>query len=242
MNSAPNPGGPSELVLATDGAALTAAWLMVKSELRQGLRERTDLAQPLIFFVMVASLFPLGVGADTEHLAQLAAGLIWVSGLLAVLLSLPRLYARDLANGTLEQMLLSPYPLAGLCAGKIVAHWLLTGLPLAVLAPAIAIAFGLSGQALLILALALLLGTPVLSMLGAIAAALALGARASSVLVALLVLPLYVPVLVFGAGAVDLWRSGVDPTTALCVLGALVLFGVVLSPFAAAAALRISLD
>lgn len=225
-----------------DWAVPRALALMVASEVRQALRNRADLAQPLLFFVVVASLFPLGLGADAAHLAQLAPGLIWVCGLLAVLLSLPRLYARDAANGTLEQLALSPFPLAALCAGKMFSHWLFTGLPLALLAPFIAIAFGLDQGALALLCATLLLGTPILSMIGAVGAALALSARASPVLVGILVLPLYVPVLIFGSGAVAAQQSGVAFQGPLLLLAAGVLVGAVLAPLGAALALRIALE
>jgi heme exporter protein B len=225
-----------------ENAWLHAAISASASELRQALRDRGDVAQPLLFFVVVASLFPLGLGAEGNELARSAPGLIWVCGLLAVLLSLPRLYARDAANGTLEQALLSPLPLAALAAGRIGAHWLLSGLPLAVLAPAIGVAFGLPGDALAVLAFSLLLGTPVLSMIGAIGSALALGARASPVLVGLLVLPLYVPVLIFGSGAVDAQLGGIDPSGPLFLLGAAALAGAVLAPPATALALRIAME
>jgi heme exporter protein B len=227
---------------AAQGAVGRALLLATASELRSGLRARADVAQPLLFFVVVASLFPLGLGAQTALLMRVGPGLIWVCGLLAVLLSLPRLYARDAQNGTLEQLLLSPFPLPALCAGRILSHWLLTGLPLTLLAPAIGIAFGLPNDALGLLALTLALGTPILSMIGALGAALALGARANPVLIGLLVLPLYVPVLVFGAGTVDAHLAGVSPDGPLLMLCAGVLFGAVLAPLAAALALRIALE
>lgn len=219
-----------------------ACFTILVSELRLALRNRADVAQPLIFFIVVGSLFPLGLGAGTTRLAALAPGLLWVCALLSVLLSLPQIYARDALNGTLEQLVLSPYPLAALCGGKIMAHWLLTGLPLAVLAPLMGTAFGLDWDTSALLAGTLLLGTPILSMIGAIGAALTLGARAGSVLVALLVLPLYVPVLVFGTGTVEAWRAGVGIGGPLLLLGAGILFGLVLAPLATAAAVRIAIE
>jgi heme exporter protein B len=234
--------GDAASPLRVEGAVWRALGLSVTSELRQALRNRADVAQPLLFFVVVASLFPLGIGADSARLAQLAPGLIWVCGLLAVLLSLPRLYARDAANGTLEQLLLSPYPLAALAAGKMVAHWLLTGLPLALLAPVLGVAFGLPAASIALLVATLVIGTPILSMIGAIGAALALGARASPLLIGVLVLPLYVPVLVFGAGALDAQAFGVGFEGPLLLLVAGVLFGAVIAPFGTALALRIALE
>ncbi|MGA2550349.1 MAG: heme exporter protein CcmB [Burkholderiaceae bacterium] len=224
-------------------AGVVAAFALgIRAELKIALRSRADVAEPLLFFVVVASLFPLGIGADPTRLSALASGAIWVCGLLAVLLSLPRLYSRDAINGSLEQLLLSPYPLPALVGARIAVHWILTGLPLALLAPVLGLSFGLDGSALFLLFASLLVGTPVLSMIGAVGAALALGARASSVLIALLVLPLYIPVLVFGSGAVEALRSGVDFAGPLMLLGALALAGSVLAPLAAAAALRIALD
>lgn len=214
----------------------------VSTELRQALRSRADVVEPLVFFIIVTSLFPLGLGAEPERLAALGAGVIWVCALLAVLLSLPRLYAQDWSAGALEQLLLSPYPLPALIAARMLSHWLLTGLPLALLAPAIGAAFGLGGGALLLLFASVLVGTPVLSMIGAIGAALALGARSGSLLIALLVLPLYIPALVFGTGTVEAWRAGIDYAGPLLILVAMSLAGAVVSPLAAAAALRIALD
>jgi heme exporter protein B len=240
-SAAAAPRGLPESAEANFGV-LAALRLGIAAELVLALRSRADVAEPLVFFVIVTSLFPLGVGADPPRLAALGAGVIWVCGLFAVLLSLPRMYARDAANGTLEQFLLSPYPLPALAGAKIAAHWLLTGFPLAVIAPLLGLSFGLETQTLGLLSASLLLGTPVLSMIGSIGAALALGARASSVLIALLVLPLYIPVLVFGSGAVEALRSGVDFLGPLMILAAMALTGVVLAPFAAAAALRIALD
>jgi heme exporter protein B len=215
---------------------------LLERELLLAWRSRGEVAQPLMFFVMVASLFPLGIGADTQLLTRIAPGVVWVCGLLAALLSLTRIFAADYADGTLEQVLLSPYPLPALAGAKIAAHWLTTGLPLALVSPLIALQFSLPGDAIGLLVATLLIGTPVLSMIGAIAAALTLGARGQSVLIALLVLPLYVPVLIFGAGAVEAALSGVDYSGHLSLLGAGTLMGLVVTPFVVAAALKISLD
>lgn len=215
---------------------------LLERELLLAWRSRGEVAQPLVFFVMVASLFPLGIGADTQLLTRIAPGVVWVCGLLAALLSLTRIFAADHADGTLEQLLLSPYPLPALSGAKIAAHWLTTGLPLALVSPLIGLQFALSADALGLLIVTLLIGTPVLSMIGAIAAALTLGARGQSVLIALLVLPLYVPVLIFGAGAVEAALSGIDYSGHLALLGAGTLLGLVATPFVVAAALKISLD
>lgn len=225
-----------------NGDVLPGYAAMVGRELLLAVRSRGEVVQPAVFFVIVASLFPLGVGADSNLLARIAPGVVWVCGLLAALLSLPRLFNGDFIDGTLEQMLLSPYPLAALVGGKISAHWLTTGLPLSLIAPVLGLQFGLAPNELGLLVVTLLLGTPMLSMIGAIAAALTLGTRGSSVLIALLVLPLYVPVLIFGAGAVEASLSGVDYSGHLALLGAGTLLGGVFTPFVVAAALRISLD
>jgi heme exporter protein B len=225
-----------------NGDVLPGYAAMVGRELLLAVRSRGEVVQPAVFFVIVASLFPLGVGADSNLLARIAPGVVWVCGLLAALLSLPRLFNSDFIDGTLEQTLLSPYPLAALVGGKISAHWLTTGLPLSLIAPVLGLQFGLAPNELGLLVVTLLLGTPMLSMIGAIAAALTLGTRGSSVLIALLVLPLYVPVLIFGAGAVEASLSGVDYSGHLALLGAGTLLGGVFTPFVVAAALRISLD
>jgi heme exporter protein B len=198
--------------------------------------------RPLAFFVMVVSLFPLAVGPDTALLKRIAPGIMWVAALLSVLLTLPRLFAADLADGTLEQLALSSYPLAVIAAGKMTVHWLTSGFLLALLSPLLGLQFGLGmGEAGVLLA-SLLLGTPVLSMIGAIGAALTLGVRGGSVLMALLVLPLYIPVLIFGAGAVEAAMSELGYGAHLSLLGAGLLFGALGSPLAVAAAIRISLD
>ena len=225
-----------------NGDVLPGYAAMVGRELLLAVRSRGEVVQPAVFFVIVASLFPLGVGADSNLLTRIAPGVVWVCGLLAALLSLPRLFNGDFIDGTLEQMLLSPYPLAALVGGKISAHWLTTGLPLSLIAPVLGLQFGLAPNELGLLVVTLLLGTPMLSMIGAIAAALTLGTRGSSVLIALLVLPLYVPVLIFGAGAVEASLSGMDYSGHLALLGAGTLLGGVFTPFVVAAALRISLD
>lgn len=230
----------------TTAQADIAVWPGFSSVLKRDLllawRTRAEVAQPLIFFVMVASLFPLGIGAEPNLLARVGAGVAWVSGVLATLLSLPRIFAQDFADGTLEQFALSPYPLPALAAGKLAAHWLTTGLPLSLTAPLIGLQYALGGEGTLLLVVSLLIGTPLLSMLGAIAAALTLGARGQSLLIALLVLPLYVPVIIFGAGAVEAQASGIDHSAYLALLGAGSLAGLVLTPFVLAAAIRIALD
>jgi heme exporter protein B len=215
---------------------------IIRRDLLLAMRRRADVATPLFFFIIVASLFPLGVGPEPALLRTMAPGILWVAALLASMLALNRLFASDYADGTLEQLLLSPEPLALLVAGKVVAHWLVTGLPLVLLAPLLAVQYDMAAGPALILVLSLLIGTPVLSLLGAIGAALVLGARGGSVLVALMILPLYIPVLIFGAGAVGAEASGLGADAHLLLLGGLLCGAAALAPWATAAALRISLE
>ena len=214
----------------------------VKRDLLLALRRRADVLTVFFFFLVAASLFPLGVGPETALLRSMGAGVIWVSALLAALLSLNRLFAADYADGTLEQMALSPRPLALLALGKALAHWLATGLPLTLIAPLIGVQYGLPSDSLVVLMVALLLGTPVLSLIGGIGAALTLGLRGGGALLALLVLPLYIPVLVFGAGAVEAVSGGLSAEAHFSILGALLLLALTLAPLATAAALRIALE
>jgi heme exporter protein B len=215
---------------------------IVSRDVLLAMRRRADVATTLFFFVIVASLFPLGVGPDPKLLRAMAPGILWVAALLASMLSLGRLFAADYADGSLEQLVLAPDPLAVVVIGKVMAHWLVSGLPLVLISPVIALQFDLPAEAIATLLLALLLGTPLLSLIGAIGAALTVGVRGGGVLVSLLVLPLYVPVLIFGAGAVDASASGMDAGGHLSILGALLLLGMALAPWATSAALRISLE
>ncbi len=224
------------------GAVWPAIRWAVARDFKLALRSRTELAVQLLFYVIVVSLFPLATSPERNLLSAMGPGVLWVAALLASLLSLPRLFASDHADGTLEQIALSPYPLAALVFGKIVAHWLTTGLPVAVLAPVLGLQYAMDGEALFVLTAALAIGTPILSLLGAIGAALTLGLRAGGSLLALLVLPLYVPVLIFGAGAVDAARAGLGVDANFSLLGAGLLVAIVGAPFAAAAAVRIALD
>ena len=214
----------------------------VARDLKVAFRSRAELGVQLLFYVLVASLFPLAMSPERATLALLGPGVLWVAALLASLLSLPRLFSADYADGTLEQIALSPLPLVALVGGKIMAHWLTTGLPLVMIAPLVGLQYAMDEETLAVLAVALLIGTPILSLLGAIGAALTLGLRGSGSLLALLILPLYVPVLVFGAGAVEAVRTGLGASAHLSLLGAGVLIACVGAPFAAAAAVRIALD
>jgi heme exporter protein B len=221
---------------------LSAVGSLVRRDLTLAVRRRTDVLTTLFFFVIVVSLFPLGVGPDMDTLRTMGPGVLWVAALLAAMLSLGRMFAADHADGTLEQMLVAPYPLALLVLGKVGAHWLASGLPLVVLAPFLGLQYGLSAGALKVLVAALLLGTPCLSLIGAIGAALTLGVRGGGALVALLVLPLYVPVLIFGAGAVESHVTGLGAEGHLSLLAAFLVLAVAFTPWATAAALRIALD
>ena len=211
-------------------------------DLLLAFRQRSDVATALLFFVIVASLFPLGVGAEPNLLRSIAPGVIWVAALLSSMLSLSRLFAADHADGTLEQMLLGVSPLGVVAAAKVLAHWLVSGLPLAAIAPLIALQYDLPAPLYGTLVLSLLLGTPVLSLIGAVGAALTLGLRGGGVLLSLLVLPLYVPVLIFGAGSVDMAAAGLSPQGQLQLLAAMLVASAAFAPWAIAAALRISTE
>ncbi len=219
---------------------LDAARCVVVRDLLVAWRRRSDVATALLFFVIVASLFPLGVGAEPNLLRAIAPGVIWVAALLSSMLSLGRLFAADHADGTLEQMLLGAAPLGVIAAAKAFAHWLVSGLPLALIAPLIALQYDLPSSLYGVLALSLLLGTPVLSLLGAIGAALTLGLRGGGVLLSLLVLPLYVPVLIMGAGSLEMAAAGMGGRGQLLLLGAMLVVAAAFAPWAISAALRIS--
>ncbi len=215
---------------------------LIYRDLLVAWRRRSDVAVTLLFFVIVVSLFPLGVGPEPELLRQIAPGVIWVAALLSSLLALGRLFEADHADGTLEQLALGAAPLGVVVSAKALAHWLVSGLPLVAIAPLLALQYDLPGGLYGVLALSLLLGTPVLSMIGAIGAALTLGLRGAGVLLALLVLPLFVPVLILGAGAVEMAAAGVGGHGQLLLLGAMLVVAAALAPWASAAALRISLE
>jgi heme exporter protein B len=216
--------------------------LVVRRDLVLAMRRRSDVLTTLVFFVMIVSLFPLGIGAETDLLRRMAAGVLWVSALLSSMLSMGRLFSADYIDGTLEQMMLVPQSLSMLVLGKMVAHWMVAGLPLVLMAPVLGIQYDMSADALGVLMLGLLLGTPILSMIGAIGAALTLGLRGGGVLLSLLVLPLCIPVLIFGAGAVAAVSSGMTVVPHLSLLGAMFLLALVLSPWVTMQALRISME
>jgi len=215
---------------------------VMRREIALGLRQKGEVLTPLVFFMVVASLFPLGVGAESSLLLRMAPGVLWVSALLAAMLSLQRMFATDYADGSLEQMVLSPTPLGLLVLAKALAHFVTSGLPLVLIAPVLGLQFGLDARALGILMLTLLLGAPTLSLIGSIGAALTLGVRGAGVLLSLLILPLYIPVLIFGAGAVEADAAGLGFGGHLSLLAAMLILSLFFSPFATAAALRISLE
>ena len=215
---------------------------VMRRDLLLAMRRKSGAAAPVFFFVVVASLFPLGLGPEPELLRRIGPGVLWVGALLATMLSLARLFASDYDDGTLEQMALSPEPFVALVAGKLAAHWLVAGLPLVVAAPVLSLQYGLPADTIAVLVASLALGTPVLSLVGAIGAALTLGVRGGGLLVALLVLPLYVPALVFGAGAVDANLAGTGAGAHLSLLGACLAIAVFFAPWAITAALRIALE
>ena len=216
-------------------------WI-IKRDLLLAIRRQSDVLTTLFFFIIVVSLLPLSVGPEMNMLRVMAPGVVWVAALLASMLSLGRMFSNDYLDGTLEQMLLSPQSLSLLVLGKAIAHWLVTGMPLVLMAPVLGIQYDLPVDALLVLTVSLLLGTPVLSLIGAIGAALTLGLRGGGVLVSLLVLPLYIPVLIFGAGAVEANMSGVNFDAHLSLIGAFLLVSLVLAPWAAASSLKVSLE
>jgi heme exporter protein B len=219
-----------------------AAWLVFERDVRLAFRRWEQVTHPVVFFVMVTTLFPLALSPQTSLLRTLAPGAVWVAALLSCLLALESLFRHDMDDGTLEQLVLSGQPLGWLLLAKTLAHWALSGLPLVLASPAVALALAVPSEALDTVMLSLLLGTGVLSFLGAVGAALTLGSRRGSVLLSLLVLPLAMPVLIFGARAVDLAIRGDEPTGALLLLTSLLLLSASLAPWAAAAAVRISLE
>jgi heme exporter protein B len=215
---------------------------IITRDLTLAWRRRADVLISVLFFVIVASLFPLGIGPEPQLLRAIGPGVVWVAALLASMLALSRLFAADHADGTLEQMLLAATPLSVIVIAKAIAHWIAANLPLVLIGPLLGLQFGLPGDALAVLALALALGTPSLSLIGAIGAALTLGVRGGGVLLALLVLPLYAPVLILGALAVEATAAGLSAQPYLLLLAALSLAAASLAPWAIAAALRISYE
>ncbi len=215
---------------------------VIARDLLLAVRRSSDVLTVLLFFVIVVSLFPLGIGPEAALLRRIAPGAIWVAALLASMLALQRIFAADHADGTLEQMLLGATPLGLVVAAKVLAHWLVTGLPLVLIAPVLAIQFDFPQELIGVLTVSLALGTPVLGLIGAIGAALTLGLRGGGALVSLLVLPLYIPVLIIGAGAAEAAAGGLGGHAQLLLLGAFLVAAAAFAPWAAAVALRISME
>ncbi|ESS72988.1 heme exporter protein B [Methyloglobulus morosus KoM1] len=223
-------------------ALFDAFTAIVRRDLVLALRRRSECANPVLFFILVITLFPLGIGAQPKLLQAIAPGIIWVSALLATMLSLDSLFRSDFDDGSLEQILLSPYPTSILVLGKITAHWLTTGLPLLIVAPLLAVFLGLPNQSLSILLLTLALGTPILSLIGAVGVALTVGLRRGGMILSLLVLPLYVPVLIFASNAVEMAGSGLPVAAQINILVSMLLMALVLAPWPTAAALKMSIN
>ncbi|MBU3628828.1 heme exporter protein CcmB [Polynucleobacter sp. AP-Reno-20A-A9] len=221
---------------------MNALLAIIRRDLLLVMRRKSEVLTALFFFVVVTSLFPLGIGADAALLRKIAPGVLWVAALLSTLLGLQRMFAADYQDGALEQLALSPQPMVLLVTGKIIAHWMVSGLPLVLLAPIIGIQFDLDASSLYVLMGTLLLGTPVLSLLGSIGAALTLGVRGGSLLLSLLILPLYIPVLIFGAGAVYANSVGLETSGHFSLLGALLILALAFVPWVSSAAVKIAIE
>jgi heme exporter protein B len=221
---------------------LRASRSMFMRDITLALRRKADVLTSLFFFLIVVTLFPLGIGPEMNTLREIAPGVIWVAALLASMLSLGRMFSDDHQDGTLEQFLILPQPLTVMVLSKIVSHWFLSGLPLVFLSPLLGMQLGLDADAIMLLMGTLLLGTPAMSLIGGVGAALTVGVRGGGVLISLLVLPLFIPILIFGAGAVDAASAGLEVSAHLSLLGAFLIVSLIFAPLATAAALRISLE
>ena len=215
---------------------------VIKRDIRLAIRQPSEIAQPVVFFIIVVSVFPFGVGSNPDQLTAIGPGIVWVGALLATLLALDSLFRSDFDDGSLEQLILSEHPLSVLILGKILVHWFVTGLPLIIVTPLLGVLLGLDTPTLIILMGSLLLGTPTLSLVGAIGSALTISIRRAGLLVTLLVLPLYIPILIFGAGAASAAQSGLPTAGHLYMLGAIAMGAIALAPIATSAALRISAE
>ncbi|MCE9680377.1 heme exporter protein CcmB [Shewanella sp. AS1] len=223
------------------GISFTQAFFtLLKRDLQIAIRHKGDIFNPLLFFILVVTLFPLGIGPEPQVLSRVAPGIIWVAALLASMLSLERLFKADFVDGSLEQMLLSPQPLSLMVLAKVLAHWLLTGVPLILVAPLLAVLLHLESNSYGALMATLALGTPVLSLLGAIGVALTVGLRKGGVLLSLLILPLYIPVLIFATSAIDAAGLNLPYSGHLAIIGAMLVGSLILAPFAIGASLRVS--
>ncbi|QIA62859.1 heme exporter protein CcmB [Vibrio astriarenae] len=221
---------------------INAFFAVIKRELLVAFRRQADIFNPLWFFIIVITLFPLSIGPEPNLLARISAGIIWVAALLAALLSLERLFRDDFQDGALEQMMLMPTPLPLLVIAKVIAHWLLTGLPLLLISPLLGILLSLDFNTWLAVALTLIIGTPTLSFIGAIGVALTVGLQKGGVLLSLLVLPLYIPILIFATSAIDAASLGVAYNGQLAILLAMLVGAMTLTPFAISASLRVSVN
>ena len=222
---------------------ITAVKTVVQRDLLLAMRRKTEVMTTLFFFIIVVSLFPLGIGSEKQMLLRIAPGVVWVAALLASMLALERLFASDYDDGTLEQMLLMPQSVFALVLGKVFTHWLLTGLPLVLIAPLVGLQYQLPEVAVSAMMLSLLLGTPVLSLIGAIGAALTLGVRGGGILLSLLILPLYIPVLIYGSGAVEAsMLTGASSEPYLMLLAAFAIVAIIFAPWATGAALKIAVE
>ena len=217
---------------------MSAFFSLLKRDLKLAFRQGSDSVMVIVFFIVVVILFPLSIGPEQKILARISAGVIWVAALLAAMLSMDRLFAADYEDGSLDLLVISPHKTEILVLAKVLAHWLTTGLPLIIVSPLLGIFLYLQADGFWVMIMSLLLGTPVLSLIGAIGAALTLGARRSGVLISLLILPLFIPVLIFGVSAVDAALLGLPTRPQLLLLGALLLIAAALCPWASAAALR----
>ncbi|WDS53736.1 heme exporter protein CcmB [Vibrio aestuarianus] len=221
---------------------ISAIGMVVRRELLIAFRRQADIFNPLWFFIIVITLFPLSIGAEPSLLARIAAGIVWVAALLSALLSLERLFRDDFQDGSLEQMMLMPVPLPIVVIAKVVAHWLLTGLPLILISPLLAVLLSLDFNTWLAVVMTLAIGTPTLSFIGAIGVALTVGLQKGGVLLSLLVLPLYIPILIFATSAIDAASLGMTYNGQLAILGAMLMGAITLTPFAISAALRVSVN
>jgi heme exporter protein B len=215
---------------------------IIRHDLQLALRRKSDSLSALIFFAVVASLFPLGIGPETNRLMQIAPGMLWIAALLAAMLSLHKIFAEDFLDGSLDQVLLTKLPLSLAVLAKTIAHWISSGLLLALLSPILALQFNLPIESVGVLFLSLLLGTPLLSLIGSIGAGLTLASRGGGTLLSLIILPLVAPVLIFGAGAVEAYQAGLGFTAHFSLLGAMLAIALFLAPLATAASLRIALE
>jgi heme exporter protein B len=215
---------------------------IIKRDLQLALRRKSDSLSALIFFAVVASLFPLGIGPETKLLMQIAPGMLWIAALLAAMLSLHKMFTEDFMDGSLDQILLTKLPLSLVVLAKTIAHWLSSGVLLALISPILALQFNLPFDSVVVLFLSLLLGTPLLSLIGSIGAGLTLASRGGGTLLSLIILPLVAPVLIFGAGAVEAYQAGLGLTAHFSLLGAMLAIALFLAPIATAASLRIALE